>query len=187
MFHQINRWRRLDTHSSDTLSPLLGTFDSWIEIDVLGQSVYELDRELAIELPQLSMSLEVCGRQWLLGSQIWWRLGLPALTLVNPIGFNWKINPYRHLDQFHQRIFPLQLSPDEHCQLEHSTCYRSIIAISHNEFQIQHLPDCMKLILQPPCIRSFRYEGLDGFHFVRSTSFDATWIVKHKSRIATEN
>jgi hypothetical protein len=40
-------------------------------IGVLGQSLGELDEELAIEHPQMSMFFEVYERHWLLGSQIW--------------------------------------------------------------------------------------------------------------------
>ena len=97
-----------------------------------------------------------------------------------------KTNTYHHLDQFYQRIAPLQLSPDEHCQLECSTYCRSKITRLPDDFQ-KGLPDCMKLILQIPCISSFRYEVLDGFHFICSARFNATWIMKNKSSVATEN
>ena len=80
----------LCTYSSDILPLLLDIFDHWIGIGVLDQSVGELDGEPVLEHPQNWISFEVSGRQWLLGSQIWWRLWSPALRIVNPDRFNRK-------------------------------------------------------------------------------------------------
>jgi len=46
------------------------------------------------------------------------------------------------------------------------------------------LPDCMKLIPQWSCIRTFWYEGLNGFHFLSGASFNSARVVKYELRIA---